>query len=341
MIRLPGLIDCHVHLRDPGATHKEDFSTGTRAAVAGGITFIIDMPNNPEPTVSIARLEEKIARADAVAACDVGFHYGTDGRNLATFAEAAAHPRVFGLKIYLNHTTGEMLIEDVGILADIFRHWPSLKPILVHAEGVQLAAAIALARLYGQRLHVCHISQAIEVDLVRRAKETGQKITAGVCPHHLYLTSSDIARLGPRAIMKPPLGGPGDQEALWAGLVDGTVDVIETDHAPHTVEEKRSDPPPFGVPGLETALPLMMLAVHNERLSIDDVVRLMHHTPRRIFGVPEQRDTYVELDAAKAFVIGSRGFATKCGWSPFEGVQAYGMIERTVLRGQLANSADP
>jgi dihydroorotase-like cyclic amidohydrolase len=335
VIRLPGLIDCHVHLRDPGATHKEDFSTGTQAAVAGGITFVMDMPNNSPPTTSIARLEEKVARANATAVCDVGFHYGTDGRNLGTFVEAAAHPRVFGLKIYLNHTTGELLVEDIEVLAGIFEAWPGPKPILVHAEGVQLAAAIALAQLYGQRLHVCHISQAVEVDLVRRAKGAGQDITAGACPHHLYLTETGVVRLGARAIMKPPLGSSIDRDALWAGLTDRTIDVIETDHAPHTLEEKADDPPPFGVPGLETALPLMLLAVHEGRLSLEDIVRLMHDSPRLIFGVPEQPDTYVELDPGKTYRIGSLGFKTKCGWSPFEDVQAYGPVERTVVRGQI------
>lgn len=340
--RFPGFIDVHVHLRDPGATQKEDFGTGTRAAVAGGFTFVIDMPNNPTPAVSIERLEEKIKLADAKAVCGIGFHYGTDGKNTDSFKAAAANPRVFGLKVYLNHTTGEMLIEDVGVLANIFESWPSgrngrsdkyRKPILVHAEGVQLAAAIALARLYGQRLHVCHISQAIEVELVRRAKDTGQEITAGVCPHHLFLTGQARETHGSHAIMKPPLGEETDQEALWKGLADQTIDIVETDHAPHTFEEKQADPAPYGVPGLETAVGLLFAAVHDGKLKENDVVRLLHDTPKKIFNIPNQPDTYVELDPEASYEI-NEPYQSKAGWSPFTGQTGYGQVMNVVIEGK-------
>src|SRR3989344_4732696 len=205
----PGFIDVHVHLREPGATHKEDFSTGSRAAVKGGFTVVIDMPTN--------------------------------AKKLETFAAAEVRPEVFGLKLYCNHTTGEMLIEDINLLEGVFKTWGDTKPIMVHAEGVQLAAVISLARLYGKRLHVCHITQEVEVELVRRAKSLGQSITAGVCPHHLFLTGEARDRLKGFAVMKPPLGTPEDQAALWKGLVDETIDVVETDHAPHTLEEKEKD----------------------------------------------------------------------------------------------------
>lgn len=332
--KFPGFIDVHVHLREPGATHKEDFATGSRAAVAGGFTFVIDMPNNPEPTVTLARLEEKVRLADAKAVCDIGFHYGTDGRNAATFAKAAAHPRVFGLKVYLNHTTGDLLIEDISALTEIFRRWPAGKPILVHAEGVQLAAAIALARLYRQRLHVCHISQAVEVELVRQAKARRQAITAGVCPHHLFLTGAARETHGSRAIMKPPLGTDRDQAALWEGLGDGTIDIVETDHAPHTKREKQADPPPYGVPGLETAVGLLFSAVHDGKLSESDVVRLLHDRPREIFAIPGQEATFVELDPQAPYRVGPP-YASKCDWSPFEGWQAYGRPRRVRLRGKI------
>lgn len=331
--KFPGFVDVHVHLRDPGATHKEDFATGTAAAVAGGFTYVIDMPNNAQPTVSIARLEEKIKLADAKAVCGIGFHYGTDGKNMDSFAEAADHPRVHGLKIYLNHTTGEMLIEDVAVLAEIFKTWPAGKPILVHAEGVQLAAAIALARLYGQRLHVCHISQAIEVELVRRAKAAGQDITAGVCPHHLFLTGAARETHGSHAIMKPPLGTDDDQAALWTGLADTTIDIVETDHAPHTKEEKQADPAPFGVPGLETAAGLLFGAVHDGKLSEPDVIRLLAERPREIFDIPNQPKTFVELDPNEPYTIGPP-YQSKCGWSPFEGQEAFGRPRRTVISGK-------
>lgn len=335
IVRWPGLIDPHVHLRDPGATQKEDFTTGSAAALAGGVTFMIDMPNNVAPCVTIARLEEKIRLADEKARCDIGFHYGTDGRNTDTFAEAAANPRVFGLKIYLNHTTGEMLIEDIAVLEAIFAAWPADlgKPILVHAEGVQLAAAIALAHLAGQRLHVCHISQAVEVELVRKAKAAGQSITAGVCPHHLFLTGAARETHGSHAVMKPPLGEEDDHAGLWQGLGDGTIDVVETDHAPHTAEEKQADPPPFGVPGLETSLGLMLAAVHDGKLELGDVKRLMHETPARIFTVPEQPETYIEFDPEVAYEI-QPPFQSKAQWSPFIGMTAYGKVSKVVLRGE-------
>ena len=338
--KYPGFIDVHVHLRDPGATHKEDFESGSRAAVRGGFTFVIDMPNNPTPTISHERLAEKVSLSQAKASCEIGFHYGTNGRNIETFAQAWERPEVFGLKLYCNHTTGEMLIEDIHLLEDVFRNWQSEKPVLVHAEGVQLAAAIALGYLYKRRLHVCHISQAIEVELVRRAKAQSQRITAGVCPHHLYLTNRDVETLKGHAIMKPPLGTQTDQDALWQGLQDRTIDIIETDHAPHTRAEKQGAKPAFGVPGLETAVGLMFKAVKDGRITEDDVVRLMYAKPKEIFNIPDQPETYVELDPDESFTIRAEECAGKCDWSPFDGWEVYGQPQKVVFKGKtlLENS---
>lgn len=330
----PGFIDAHVHLRDPAATYKEDFLTGSRAALAGGFTFIIDMPNNPTPTISLKRLKEKIKLADKKSLIDIGFHYGTNGRNTKTFNKIWNNPRVFGLKLYCNHTTGEMLIEALQLLEDVFATWKSKKPILVHAEGVQLAASIALSKLYDQRLHVCHISQGIEVELVRRAKKKGLKITAGVCPHHLFMTNKDHEQMKGYATMKPPLGTKKDQDALWQGLLDGTLDIVETDHAPHTREEKEKDPPAFGVPGLETALGLMFKAVKEKRIKEKMLVSLLYERPKKIFNIPTQKNTYVELDPGKPYVLAERGFQTKCDWSPFTGWELYGKIQKVVFKGK-------
>ena len=203
--KFPGFIDVHVHLREPGATHKEDFHTGSRAAVKGGFTFVIDMPNNVTPTISEERLNEKVTLSKTKAICDIGFHFGTNGRNTETFNKIKNRKEVYGLKLYCNHTTGEMLIEDLTLLEGVFEKWDSKKPLLVHAEGVQLAAAIALAQLYGRRLHVCHISQAIEVELVRLAKKKKMAISAGVCPHHLYFTGEEREKRKGYACMKPHL----------------------------------------------------------------------------------------------------------------------------------------
>jgi len=334
LIKLPGLIDPHVHLREPGATQKEDFLTGSRAAVKGGFTFIIDMPNNPYPTITMERLREKIELAKK-AVCGVGFHYGTNGLNTASFAEAAVHPSVFGLKLYCNHTTGEMLLENPVLVEKVFSTWPVGKPILVHAEGDQLKMTIDYALKHGQRLHVCHITQADEVVMVRHAKAEGQQITAGVCPHHLYMTGADREKMGSWATMKPPLGTQADQDELWNGLNDGTIDIVETDHAPHTIEEKKRQPAPFGVPGLETAVGLMFKAVHDGKFPLEKIQAVMHDNAQKIFAILEYADTYIELDPEKTWKVGASGYESKCGWSPFDGWELYGAVEKVVLQGKI------
>ncbi len=334
LIKLPGLIDPHVHLRDPGATQKEDFLTGSKAAVKGGFTFVIDMPNNPTPTISMERLEEKIALAKK-AVCEIGFHYGTNGLNIETFQAASAHPKVYGLKLYCNHTTGEMLLEDPVLLEKVFASWPVGKPILVHAEGEQLKMAISKAAEHQQRLHVCHITQQIEVEMVRAAKAAGQKITAGVCPHHLFMTGADREKLGSLAMMKPPLGTQVDQDSLWQGLMDGTIDLVETDHAPHTLEEKKGQPAPYGVPGLETALGLLMKAVHDGKFPIEKIQAVLHDNAKQIFNLPTQEKTYIEIDPDKSWKVGEYGYESKSGWSPFEGWELFGVVETVVIQGKI------
>ncbi|MEP7166685.1 MAG: amidohydrolase family protein [Candidatus Woesebacteria bacterium] len=333
--RLPGLIDVHVHLRDPGATHKEDFESGSMAALAGGFTFIIDMPNNPTPTISKQALEDKIKRSKKIAKMDIGFHFGTNGKNTDQFSKVWNNPNVFGLKLYCNHTTGEMLLEDLELLEKVFEAWKSSKPILVHAEGIELAAAIGLAHVYGRRLHVCHISQAIEVELVRRAKKMKQKITAGVCPHHLWMTIDDVKTKGSLAMMKPPLGTSQDQAALWQGLRDGTIDIVETDHAPHTLSEKKSEKPPFGVPGLETALGLILKGVQEKRIPLSKVKTILYTNPKKIFKIPTQPKTYIEVDMSKTWRVGEKGYESKCGWSPFDGWKLPGSLQKVVYKGKV------
>lgn len=331
--KFPGFIDVHVHLREPGATHKEDFYTGSRAAIKGGFTFIIDMPNNPTPTISVARLAEKKKLAQK-GICEIAFHYGTNGQNTDTFARVMTDPQVYGLKLYCNHTTGEMLIEDLALMEKVFEHWTSDKPILVHAEGIELAATIGLAHTYQRRLHVCHITQAIEVELVRRAKAQGMKITAGVTPHHLFMTEKDRETKGALAIMKPPLGTQHDQDELWAGLLDRTIDIVETDHAPHTLAEKQAEVPPYGVPGLETAVGLLFVAVKTKKMPLALVKKVLYDRPKEIFQIKGQADTYVELDPDKPWVVGEDGYESKCGWSSFDGWQLYGQPRTVVINGK-------
>lgn len=331
LIRLPGLIDIHVHLRDPGAAQKEDFYTGSRAAVKGGFTYVVDMPNNPIPTISPISLTEKIKLSDKKAICRIGFHYGTDGKNMDTFESVWNNPRIFGLKIYCNHTTGTLLIEDNAILKQIFTTWKSDKPILVHAEGERTERMIDLAKQYRKKLHICHVSNAREVDFIRKAKRKKIPITTGVTPHHLFLRQADVEKLGPFGVMRPEIGSNNDNNALWEGLLDGTIDIVESDHAPHTKAEKIGQPVPFGVPGLETTLGLMLGSVQKKRIRIDQIIVWMHYRPQKIFNIPDQKNTYIEVDPEIPYTIGQYGYETKCGWSPFDGWEGYGKVEKVVI----------
>lgn len=331
IIRLPGLVDAHVHLREPGATQKEDFETGTRAAIAGGYTTVLDMPNNPGPTVSEGDLRRKILLAGNRIYCDVGFHFG-GSRDSTQYFEQVKN-QVFGLKVYMNHTTGPLLVEDPSDLQTIFSKWPRGKIIMVHAEGETLRTAIDLARDNRQRLHVCHVSQKQEVELIKTAKEDYLPITCEVSCHHLFLTENDVETLGSYGIMRPPLGTEKDRQALWENL--DVVDIIASDHAPHTKKEKTSEKPPFGVPGLETTLPLLLTAVADGRLTLDRLSKLTSYQPRLIFGLRPDHETYTEVDLKESYVIDSSKLQTKAGWTPFEGMRVTGRVVKTVLRGNL------
>jgi len=333
--KIPGLVDPHVHLREQGATHKEDFETGTMAAIAGGFTTILDMPNNPEPTISPEALQRKIVLTGNRIYCDAGFHFGATVKGVEYFEQVKN--QVFGLKIYMNHTTGTLLMEDRDELNQVFAGWLREKPVIVHAEGETLATAIMLARLNDKRLHVAHVATKEDVEMIREAKEKGLPVTCEVTPHHLFLTEADEQALGPFGIMKPSLKTEKDRLALWENLKSGVIDMIATDHAPHTKEEKLSEKPPFGVPGLETALPLLLTAVAEDKLTLDQVIELTSTNPRKIFGLPDVRmdETYTLVDLKQSYLINSNNLKTKCGWTPFEGMRVTGEIRQVVLRGQI------
>lgn len=332
-VRLPGLIDAHVHLRDPGATHKEDFTTGTRAALAGGFVAVLDMPNNyGDPTVTPAALARKQARAAAAICCDVGLYYGATPTNAADYP--AVQGAVCGLKAYLDHTTGTLLLEDLATIRAVLAAWPPDRVLVVHAEDRTVAMVLGLLVERPRRVHFAHVSQAVEIALIRAAKERGLPVTCEVAPHHLYLTEADVPRLGGRGVMKPPLGAGADVDALWANLA--VVDIIATDHAPHTRAEKAADPPPFGVPGLETALPLMLTAVARGRLTLDRLVDLMATTPARLFGLRPDPQSTILVDPADRWTLPETGWQTRCDWSPFAGLPVQGRLRETVLHGQVA-----
>ncbi|XP_053918724.1 CAD protein isoform X2 [Cuculus canorus] len=333
LIRLPGLIDVHVHLREPGGTHKEDFASGTAAALAGGITMVCSMPNT-NPTITDAAsfaLAQKLAEAGA--RCDFALFLGASSENagsLGALAGAAA-----GLKMYLNDTFSSLRMDDVSLWMEHFEHWPRHLPVVAHAERQTVAAILMVAQLYQQPVHICHVARKEEILLIKAAKQKGIPVTCEVAPHHLFLCRDDVGRLGEgRAAVRPELGTRQDLEALWENM--DTIDCFATDHAPHTLEEKQGPEPPPGYPGLETLLPLLLTAVSEGRLSVEDIVQRLYENPRKIFGLPAQEDTYVEVDLEHEWVIPSHTAFSKAGWTPFEGMKVKGTVRRVVLRGEVA-----
>jgi carbamoyl-phosphate synthase/aspartate carbamoyltransferase/dihydroorotase len=333
LLRLPGLVDVHTHLRVPGGEHKEDFASGTAAALAGGFTQVLAMPNTSPPLTTPETLQQAREAAAGSARCDVGLFAGASSEQIDLLPQLAS--QAVALKIYLNDTFGPLRVEDLPTLRACFQTWPRPKRIAMHAEGQSVAVGIGLAAAYGRPVHFCHISRRDEIELIAVAKRAGLPITCEVTPHHLFLTGEDAGRLGPLGDMRPRLASQADQDALWAHI-DSTVDCIATDHAPHTLAEKRSATPPPGVPGLETSLPLMLSAVAAGRLTLDRLVALMATNPRRIFGLPRQPETFVEVDAEVEVTLGDHDLFTKCGWTPFAGMKARGHVRRVVLRGQIA-----
>jgi carbamoyl-phosphate synthase/aspartate carbamoyltransferase/dihydroorotase len=329
MLKLPGLVDLHVHFRDPGQTHKEDFFSGTAAALAGGYTTVFDMPNNATPITSEVALEEKLASARAKIVCDVGVYFGSLGDNLGEFDRVC--DRVCGLKLYLNVTTGGYLL-DPAHLVKIFRAWNSPKPVMVHAEDDVIDKVMRVVEATGQLTHVCHVSSRAELEPVLEAKRAGLPVTCGVTPQHLFLTDADAKRLGKFGGVKPALKPQADQDFLWEHL--DQIDVVESDHAPHTRAEKEDGTAPFGMPGLETTLPLMLAAEREGRLTRERLVELCSARPMEIQGLAADPETWVEVEPVE-FEIGEEGLETKAGWTPFKGMTGVGKVKRVVMRGAV------
>ncbi len=327
MITLPGLIDPHVHLRTPGQTNKEDFTSGTKAAIAGGFTAVIDMPNNQKLVTSNEILEEKIKIAKKQVIADIGFHFGSLGDNLDEFKKVDG--KVLGLKLYLNKTTGNFIIDRDKLLS-IYKAWNVKKPILVHAEEDVIDLVIKVTAETKKKTHVCHVSSKEELQKIIRAKKKGLPITCGVTPHHLFLTEKDVKKLGPYGKMKPPVYD-GFPQFAFKNL--DSIDVIESDHAPHTKAEKDEKDFPFGVPNLETTLGLLLTAESQGLLTIKDIKRLCHTGPARIFGI--KQDAKTEIDENEEWVVRGLDLQTKCKWSPFEGRKLKGKVKRVWIRKKL------
>lgn len=335
---LPGLIDPHVHLREPGATHKEDWDTGTAAALAGGFTTVLAMPNTQPPITDAATLDVVLGAARAKARCDYAQYLGAGAENFDTAAVLAS--RAAGLKLYLDQTYGPLRLDDMTLWMQHFQRWPKNMPIVAHSESRTMAAVILMAAIYDRPVHIAHVSLREEILLIRAAKERGIQVTCEVAPHHLFLTTPHpapspegrgIAGEG-KLEVRPRLAAQSDVDALWANL--DIIDCFATDHAPHTLAEKQSPKPPPGFPGLETALPLLLTAVAGQRLTVDDLVLRMVTNPRRIFNLPEQAETWIEVDPDVEWEIAARNLYSRCGWTPFEGWKVRGMVRKVFLRGQ-------
>ncbi|XP_062508879.1 CAD protein-like isoform X2 [Corticium candelabrum] len=333
LVRLPGLIDVHVHVREPGATHKEDWSTATAAALAGGVTMILAMPNTNPAVVDVESFEVVRKLAAAGAHCDYCLYVGA-GPNNATLIPALENAAV-ALKMYLNETFTTLRLDSMSVWMQHLEHWPKNMPIAVHAERQTMAAVLLCAEFFKRPIHVCHVARKDEIELIRMAKKCGQKVTCEVCPHHLFLSEDDLQWLGEgMSQVRPQLCSREDQQALWDNI--DIIDCFATDHAPHTVNEKMSSTPPPGFPGLETMLPLLLTAVHDGRLTIQDIIEKLYTNPMKIFGLPEQPDTFVEVDLDTEWQIPDAMPQSKCGWTPFRGKRVYGSVRKVVIRGEMA-----
>ena len=338
MIKLPGLIDPHVHLREPGQTHKEDWDSGTAAALAGGVTMLLAMPNTKPPIFDTATLDLALEAARSKARCDYAQFLGAGPGNIDWGRHETLPQQAAGLKMYLDSTFGELRLDDMTLWQQHFQSWPKDLPIVAHSESRSMAAVILMAAIYDRPVHIAHISLKEEVLLIKAARARGIQVTCEVCPHHLFLTKDDIPTISQghpgRGEVRPRLATKEDVEALWANL--NVIDCFATDHAPHTLAEKDGENPPPGFPGLETLLPLLLTAVHDGRLIIDQLIEKSVTNPRKIFNLPEQPETWVEVDENATYELHAAEMKSRCGWTPFESWQVKGRVRRVVLRGSTA-----
>jgi len=331
-IVLPGIIDPHVHFREPGLTHKEDWATGSRAAVKGGVTTVLDMPNTKPATISVELLQEKRKLAAEKSIVNFGFHFGSTAGNVEEIKKAKNIPSV---KVFMDATTGNMLIQDKTVLNMIFS---ATKTISAHAEDKSVVKAINITKDIGNRLYLCHISTKQELYYIKQAGNVFCEVT----PHHLFLTEEDYNKKGSLAMMKPMLKTKEDQIALWKGIEEGIVNTIGSDHAPHTIEEKESDNPAYGVPGVETLLPLMLNAVNEGKISLARVQKLTSENPAKIFGIKNKGKIQVGYDADLTIIdmekeqkVQNKDMLTKCKWTPFDGMKLKGWPVMTIVNGNI------
>jgi carbamoyl-phosphate synthase/aspartate carbamoyltransferase/dihydroorotase len=298
--------------------------------------MILAMPNTKPPIFDAATLDLALDAAKQKARCDYAQFVGAGPDNADIVAFLA--PRAAGLKMYLDSTFGELRLDDMTLWQPHFEKYPKDHPIVLHSESRTMAAGILFAAIYDRPVHIAHISLREEVLLIRAAKERGIKVTCEVCPHHLFLTKDDIPAISHRhpgrGEVRPRLATREDVDALWQNM--DVIDCFATDHAPHTIEEKDSDNPPPGFPGIETLLPLLLTAVDDGRLTMDHIIEKSVVNPRRIFNIPEQAETWVEVDENAEYEIHAADLFTRCNWTPFEGWKVKGKVRKVVLRGKTA-----
>ena len=366
---LPGVIDDQVHFREPGLTHKEDLYTATRACAKGGVTTFLEMPNTIPTTTTLSRLEEKLALAASKCLVNFGFYIGATPHNLSELKSATRTP---GIKIFIGSSTGDLLVDQQAALEAIFAE--TTLPICAHCEDEatvranaarlagttnvadhsrirdHAAAVIAtkrsmdLARRHQHRFHVLHVSTGDETELLAHH---GDYVTAEACPHHLFFNIDDYERLGTLVQMNPSLKTAEDSRRIWQALLDGRIQVIATDHAPHTLEEKRQPyspghgGSPSGLPAVENSLALLLNEVHRGRCSLEQVTHWMCDAPARVWDIVNKGRIAVGYDADlvlvdlnKSATIRNSEQETKSRWSPWDGVTLTGWPVRTWVMGR-------
>ncbi|MET0481899.1 MAG: dihydroorotase [Aestuariivirgaceae bacterium] len=367
---IPGVIDTQVHFREPGLEHKEDLATGSRAAVAGGVTAVFEMPNTNPPTTTADGLADKLARARHRMFCDFAFFIGGTRANAHELPELERLPGCAGVKVFMGSSTGSLLVHDDEGVADILRRiarraafhaedefrlaerrgrqvhdHPASHPDWRDEEAARLSVErlLRLARAAGKRVHVLHVTSASEFDLLARHRDVA---SVEVTPHHLTLVApDDYHRLGTLAQMNPPVRDAAHQAALWRAVRSGLVDVLGSDHAPHSRDEKAKPYPqsPSGAPGVQTLVPLMLDHVAAGRLTLERLVDLTSHGPARLFGITRKGRiaegydadlTVVDLRARRT--ITNDWIESRCGWTPYDGLSVQGWPVGTLVRGRRA-----
>jgi len=346
---MPGVIDVHTHMREPGITYKEDFATGSRACAKAGVTTFYDMPNTIPATTTLENLLEKKKLAREKSIVNFGFHFGgSKNDNVEEIERVLTSGESNTVKIFMNVTTGEMLIEDDEILKNVFEN---SRLVLVHAEHEMIDKAIELNKNYGKGLYVCHIPSADELKKVINAKKNNKLNTkehpvyAEVTPHHLFLNteireSTERNRMLLR--MKPELRKKSDNEFLWEAINRGEIDTIGTDHAPHLISEKL-EKITFGMPGVETSLALMINAFNEGKISLEMIQKLMCENPAKIMKIEKRgkiQEGYfadiIAIDTQKEWIVGiDDTIESKCGWTPYENWKLRGKNAMTIVNGEI------